>query len=122
MNNGRETVNRLSADIEKDVTIRLSKIIGQLKSLAVQLDESPRDLSALTQFSSANAATGSLMRLIAKDIVKNTFDKDFYDDDDTECYLKEIFDMLIDAADENYSLIFENTSPRPACGSNNDYI
>ncbi len=103
MNNGRETVIRLSADIEKDVTIRLGKIIGQLKSIAVQLDECPRDLSALTQFSSANAATGSLMRLIAKDIVKNAFDRDFYDDDDTECYLKEVFDMLIDNADEKNS-------------------
>lgn len=103
MNNGRETVNRLSTDIEKDVTMRLGKIIGQLKSIAIQLGESPRDLSALTQFASANAATGSLMRLIAKDIMKNTFDRDFYDDDDIACYLKEVFDMLIDDVDENIS-------------------
>lgn len=103
MNNARETVNRLSTDIEKDVTTRLCKIIGQLKSVADQLNECPRDLSALTQFSSANAATGSLMRLIAKDIVKNTFDRDFYDGDDIECYLKYVFDILVDNADDSIS-------------------
>lgn len=99
MDNMPKVVNRISTDIEKDVVMRLCKIIGQLKSVAAQLDECPRDLSALTQFAAANAATGSLMRLIAKDIMQNTLDKEVCDDDAT-CYLKEVVGMLIDDSND----------------------
>ena len=101
MDNGRETLNRLSADVEKDVNIRLSKIIGQLKSVAKRLDKCPRDLSSLEQFSSANAATGSLMRLIAKDIIDNTFDNGFNDNSYTESYLTDVLGMLVGETDES---------------------
>lgn len=101
MDNGRETLNRLSADVEKKVNIRLSKIIGQLKSVANRLDQCPRDLSSLEQFSSVNAAVGSLMRLIAKDIIDNTFDNSFNDDSYTESYLTDVLGLLIGETDES---------------------
>lgn len=59
----------LSQRAAQDAQIRLAKIIGQLKSVSKMLEESPRDLDALTQYAAANAAVGSLMKLIAKDVI-----------------------------------------------------
>ena len=59
----------LSQRAAQDAQIRLAKIIGQLKTVSKMLEESPRDLDALTQYAAANAAVGSLMKLIAKDVI-----------------------------------------------------
>lgn len=59
----------LSQRAAQDAQIRLAKIIGQLKSVSKMLEESPRDLDTLTQYAAANAAVGSLMKLIAKDVI-----------------------------------------------------
>lgn len=55
----------LSPAAARSAKVRLVKIIGQLKTVARMLNESPRDIEALTQYASATAAVGSLMKLIA---------------------------------------------------------
>ena len=69
----------LSSKAAKDAKTRLAKIIGQLKTIAKMLEDSPRDIEALTQYASANAAVGSLMRLIAKDAVLTQIRKEVKD-------------------------------------------
>lgn len=69
----------LSQRAAQDAQIRLAKIIGQLKSVSKMLEESPRDLDALTQYAAANAAVGSLMKLIAKDAVLTQIRKEVKD-------------------------------------------
>ena len=69
----------LSSEAAKSAQVRLAKIIGQLKTVAKMLDESPRDIEALTQYASITAAVGSLMRLIAKDAVLTQIRKEVKD-------------------------------------------
>lgn len=81
----------LSPQIAKSAVIRLSKIIGQLNSVAKMLEESTRDLDALTQYSAANAALASLMKLIAKDAVASQLSKT-YDGPDARQYIYSLFE------------------------------
>ena len=69
----------LSPEAARSAQVRLAKIIGQLKTVAKMLDESPRDIEALTQYASITAAVGSLMRLIAKDAVLTQIRKEVKD-------------------------------------------
>ena len=69
----------LSSEAAKSAQVRLAKIIGQLKTVAKMLDESPRDIEALTQYASITAAVGSLMGLIAKDAVLTQIRKEVKD-------------------------------------------
>ena len=59
----------LSPEAARAAQARLGKIIGQLKTVAKMLEERPGDIEALTQYASAAAAVGSLMKLIAGDAV-----------------------------------------------------
>ena len=85
----------LSSKASKMVKTRLSKIIGQLKSVAKMLEESPRDLEALTQYASANAAVGSLMKLVAKDAILTQIEKEIKDGS-TEQYIYSLLALLND--------------------------
>ncbi len=49
----------LSQRAAQNAQIRLAKIIGQLKTVSKMLEESPRDLDALTQYAAANDAEPS---------------------------------------------------------------
>lgn len=75
----------LSPDVAKSARIRLAKIIGQLKSVAKMLSENPRNFEALTQYASANAAVGSLMNFVAKDIVITQIKNEVQDGAPEQC-------------------------------------
>ena len=83
----------LSGKASKEVKTRLAKIIGQLKAVAKMLEESPRDIEALTQYASANAAVGSLMKLVAKDAILTQIEREIKDGS-TEQYIYSLLSLL----------------------------
>lgn len=83
----------LSPAAARSAKERLAKIIGQLKTVARMLNESPRDIEALTQYASATAAVGSLMKLIAKDIVLSQIRKEAKDGS-SEQYIYSLLSLL----------------------------
>ena len=88
----------LSSKAAKDAKTRLAKIIGQLKTIAKMLEDSPRDIEALTQYASANAAVGSLMRLVAKDAILTQIEREIRDGS-TEQYIYSLLSLLNDIED-----------------------
>lgn len=88
----------LSSKAAKDAKTRLAKIIGQLKTVAKMLEDSPRDIEALTQYASANAAVDSLMKLVAKDAILTQIEKEIRDGS-TEQYIYSLLSLLNDAED-----------------------
>lgn len=84
----------LSQRAAQDAQIRLAKIIGQLKSVSKMLEESPRDLDALTQYAAANAAVGSLMKLIAKDVILTQLGNEVKADAVCEEYISSLLSLL----------------------------
>ena len=88
----------LSSKAAKDAKTRLAKIIGQLKTIAKMLEDSPRDIEALTQYASANAAVGSLMRLVAKDAILTQIEREIRDGS-TELYIYSLLSLLNDIED-----------------------
>ncbi|GEM_PF-1556617 len=88
----------LSSKAAKDAKTRLAKIIGQLKTIAKMLEDSPRDIEALAQYASANAAVGSLMRLVAKDAILTQIEREIRDGS-TEQYIYSLLSLLNDIED-----------------------
>lgn len=88
----------LSSKAAKNAKTRLAKIIGQLKTVAKMLEDSPRDIEALTQYASANAAVGSLMRLVAKDAILTQIEREIRDGS-TEQYIYSLLSLLNDIED-----------------------
>lgn len=84
----------LSQRAAQDAQTRLAKIIGQLKSVSKMLEESPRDLDALTQYAAANAAVGSLMKLIAKDVILTQLGNEVKNDAVCEEYISSLLSLL----------------------------
>lgn len=88
----------LSSKAAKDAKTRLAKIIGQLKTVAKMLEDNPRDIEMLTQYASANAAVGSLMRLVAKDAILTQIEREIRDGS-TEQYIYSLLSLLNDIED-----------------------
>lgn len=62
------------------------------------LEDSPRDIEALAQYASANAAVGSLMRLVAKDAILTQIEREIRDGS-TEQYIYSLLSLLNDIED-----------------------
>lgn len=85
---------RLRPQVQKRALIRISKISGQLKTVSRLLEESPRSIEALIQFSSANAAVLSLMRFIAASVADTAFLSGTKQE--KEAYIHRMLDVLLD--------------------------
>lgn len=83
----------LSSEAKKPTLTRLSKMIGQLRFIYSELGNSAHNLEALNQYSSVNAAVGSLMRFIARDAAKSRLNTETCAEE-AEAYLRQLTEIL----------------------------
>lgn len=89
----------LKSEQQKTVQIRMAKIIGQLKTVAKMVGDEEDGLQILMQYSAANAAVSSLMKLIAKCALEISLGKE-PDELATEQYINHMMFIMADFDDE----------------------